>query len=75
MGDARCALAAEGEATMSDVVELTDAEIKRLLERYRSLLPALDWEDSRETANFRRYLVAKIRLLEGEQERRGLTRA
>jgi hypothetical protein len=56
---------------MSDVTKLSDADLDRLIARYRELLAALDWEeDSRETANFRRYLVAKIRLLEGERERR-----
>jgi hypothetical protein len=53
-----------------NVSGMSNDEIDRLIARYRELLAALDWEDSRETANFRRYLATKLRLLEGERERR-----
>jgi hypothetical protein len=57
---------------MSDVTKLSDADLDRLIARYRELFAALDWEDSRshEVENFRRYLASKIRRLEGEHERR-----
>jgi hypothetical protein len=54
-----------------NVSELTDDQIARLLERYRGMLDALDWEPRFETTkSYRAHLRSQIRLLQGEQERR-----
>jgi hypothetical protein len=54
-----------------NISEMTDDEIDRLLDRYRSYLAALDWEQQFESRkNYLAYLRNKIRRLEGERERR-----
>jgi hypothetical protein len=56
---------------IDDVSQMSDDQIARLLDRYRSHLAALDWEPQVETLNnYRAFLVNKIRRLEGERERR-----
>lgn len=54
---------------IDDVSQMSDDQIARLLDRYRSHLAALDWEPQVESS-FRAYLRNKIRRLEGERERR-----
>jgi hypothetical protein len=54
-----------------NISELKDAEIDRLIDRYRSHLAQLDWEPQVESQkSFRAYLRNQIRRLEGERERR-----
>ena len=55
---------------MSDLTKMTDDELDRSLERYRTLLNDLDWAPIEELKNHQAYLVSTIRRLEGEVERR-----
>jgi hypothetical protein len=54
-----------------NISEMSDDQIARLIERYRGELAALDWAPQVESQrSYRAYLRSKIRLLQGEQERR-----
>jgi hypothetical protein len=56
-----------------NITEMSDDWIDRLIQRYRDELDAIDRLDAREyaaMASERRFLRGKIRMLEGERERR-----
>ncbi len=52
-----------------NIDKMSDEEIDRVLQRHRDLLAAVDWADA-SSSDLRRYLAGKIRMLEGERERR-----
>jgi hypothetical protein len=53
---------------------MSDGEIDRLLDRYRSYLAQLDWEREFESQkSYRAFFTSQIRRLEGERERRNQT--
>jgi hypothetical protein len=59
-----------GRCLPARVDKLTDDEIDKVLDRYRTLLNELDHADIDTIRTYERYLASKIRLLEGEYERR-----
>jgi hypothetical protein len=56
---------------MTNVTEMSDDQIARLIQRYRDELDALDWaHDVESRENYQRFLRSQIRRLVGERERR-----